>query len=387
MFVLFRSFENYAAVNQQQSDFNISIKNSLKIAMAGFHSQWEFIEYSIDAGIPFNTVSYPLQLQFGIMVSPWKKLLQAELAWKRMPFDYSTSIMFHDFVFTTGDMTSSSVASYSLYSQPLDFFGGSIAYYETIGNNDAAQEGYGLRTTHRFFGKGFSLYYITANSTRITAEIITNEYRSDLIFKRDGQSFGDLSQGFAKYSRYTLVGKNTKLFIPLTVEYYFEQIKASSFGHFESWPFTSFVASIITNRLNYQVDGFIKHHSISVSSRFSFGKAQFNTEFGYHRIISDVFIDHWEPEILVFGTKNFTRDPFSIKDAHVGKLGVAIDYSWNSFGVNAFIEQYFPISITYRHHEPIVPSPTPPSPPPTEESRLSTDGGRRMGIQLHFSLL
>ncbi len=243
---------------------------------------------------------------------------------------------------------------------------------------------YEVRSNIRSIGKNLILKYKLNKSSFFSAEIETDEFRTDLTFKKDDLAFGDLVKGNGKYSRYLLKGTSEESGFPLCLTYSYDQLSLSGIGHFESWPFTTLAASIITNRLNYQLSGFIKHHSFESAADVQFGSNLLTAVISYHRILPDAVLEHWEPEFLVFGMKNFTRNPFSIRDIHL--LGIKLHYAYpfNDFTLSAFVEQYIPLSIKYNQHS----STSTPSPsgPATPASPPTTDGGRRGGFFFTFRL-
>jgi len=233
-------------------------------------------------------------------------------------------------------------------------------------------------------GKLFTIEYSFTPSTSSAVEISTDEIRTELIFKQNSQSFGDLLSGSGKTSKYSALFHTKEFSVPLFIKYSFEELTLSGIGHFESWPFTSLAASIINNRLNYEVQGSVKHHSLTATSAFPFASSFLFVTASYHRVLPDVVLEHWEPEFLVFGMKNFTRDPFSIKDSRLASIELRYEFKFLSANISLFGEQYIPLSISYGKPER---APAPNQPPvPTSTRKISTDGGRRFGIQLAMNL-
>ncbi len=374
----YRSIEHYAAFNQNESRFNASLKNSLQSVRLSFASALYFFDYSLALGIPLNTPSHPFYYKAAVFTSPFGSLLNFDVALERSPSHYNNSISFQDFFVPLRDVSTTTTISYTIRSTPFSDLSSAIHYYESDENKKGVTTGYGVTTEHQYFGKKISLQYSFSHSTFLQTEIGTEEFRTDLTFKQNDQSFGDLSNGSGKHSTYIAILHTKELSFPLSIKYSFEQLSLSGVGHFESWPFTSLAASIIANRLNYQISGFIKHHSLETKSNVEFESSSLAITASYHRISPDAVLEHWEPEFLVFGMKNFTRDPFSIKDIHLAQIGLRYDFPFQGMTLSTFIEQYIPISITYRKHETISPPAQPSA--PTDVTHPSTDGGRRFGL-------
>ena len=380
----FRAIDDYAALGQTESRFNISLEHSLQTINLGYVGSVYFINYSVTLGTLLNTDLHPLMYQAKVFLTPFDPLLNAGFEVTRSPFHYNSTILFQDFFVPLGDVSNTISASYTINSTPFKNLMGTLRYHESTGNKPALQNGYGTETQYRSADKLFSVQYWLSPSTFFTTEIGTVEYRTEATFKQNNQSFGDLLSGSGKHSIYTATFQTKDLPLPLSATYSFEQLALSGVGHFESWPFTSLAASVISNRLNYQAGGLIRHHSLAATAAISFASSLLFITASYHRILPNVVLEHWEPEFLVFGMKNFTRDPISIKDAHLAGIGLQYDFSFQSATISTFAEQYVPLSTSYRTAEK---APAPNQPPvPTSTRKISTDGGRRFGVDFTFKL-
>jgi hypothetical protein len=96
----------------------------------------------------------------------------------------------------------------------------------------------------------------------------------------------------------------------------------------------------------------------------------------YLLITPDISIEHWEPQFLVFGSKNFGADFVTIERAHILQLKARIAVPFDIVTLRVDGSQYLPLSISYRPGRPgVVPAPPAlPGPPP------KTDGGRAFGL-------
>ncbi|MFA5832413.1 MAG: hypothetical protein WDA22_02945 [Bacteroidota bacterium] len=382
--VAIRTFEHYAAVNQYRSKFTSSFSNELQTIGLLYANSLSFFNYLLELTAPLNTSSMEMKYRVSIGVDPFNGLLDAGISLQRNPFQYTTALTFQDFIVPFRDLPPITTVSYTIRSKPFSDFRTEIDYIESDGTDFTISNLYGMNFDFHSFGKKIAVHYTFLESSSLTAEIETEEYRTELTFKKNNISFGDFVDGSGKHSRY-MAGILTKVFgTPISAEYSFGQLSVAGLGQVESWPFTTLAASIITNKLNYQLSGTLKHHALATSADFVFETSTLTTKLSYHRILPDAVIEHWEPEFLVFGMKNFTRTPFSISDIHLVGLGVQYQVSFDRFTISALLDQYIPLSITYRKS---IPSITPaPGVPSSVSSTPKTDGGRKAAIILSVSL-
>ncbi len=377
------SSEQYAGFSVPTSQFSASLHNSLQTLNCSYSSKLTFVQYSLAAGVVMNASSHPLYYKAALSASPFEEVLGITLGLERLPYRYGSSISYYDFQVPFDDAAHSTLASFTLRSKPFARLLASLAYCEADGGSNPSSTGYGIASSDRYFGKKIFTKYFFSQTSNIIAELSTEEFRSDIVFNRDGQLFGDLTQGFAKHSRYMVGGSANQFNLPLTLEYAFDQISSSGTGHFESWPFTSLVSSIISNRLLYQFNGFLKVHTLCSTAKLEVLSMPTNIEISYQRILADIVLENWEPEFLAFGMKKYASNPFSIKDIQLLKFGIETTILTRLAEITAHIEQYVPIAITYRRQESIS---TLPGEPPTPTSTPQTDGGRRFGVRIKIPL-
>ena len=374
----FNTTENYAAVNQQRSKFSTSLNNGRQNLDLMYSSSWTYINYALSIGTALNTSSRQLNYKISVSADPFDRILSGGISFERSPIHFTTSILFQDFFVPIQEDPLSTNISYTIQSRPFEDFSTRIDYYDSDGMNDKRESVYEVNSNHRTIGKKLYLQYILRETSIFSTEIETDEFRTELIFKKNDLSFGDLVKGFGKYSHYRVSFHTEELKLPISVKYSFDQLSLSGLGHFESWPFTTLAASIITNRLNFQLSGFIKHYSLETTADFQFEASSLSASLSYHRILPDAVLEHWEPEFLVFGEKNFTRNPFSISDIHLIGIGIHYGIPFGNVSISAYLEQYLPLSITYRGT--ISTASPSPSVPATTSPSQSTDGGRRAGL-------
>ncbi len=377
------SSEEYAGFFVPTSQFSASLHNSLQTLNCSYSRKLTFVQYSLAAGLVMNASSHPLYYKATLTASPFEEILGLTLGLERLPYCYGSSVSYYDFQVPFDDAAHSTIASFTLRSKPFASLLASLAYYEADGGSSPSSTEYGIGSSDRCFGKKILAQYFLSLTSNITAELSTEEFRSDIVFNRDGQLFGDLTHGFAKHSRYVVGASANQFNLPITLEYAFDQISSSGTGHFESWPFTSLVSSIITNRLLYQFNGFLKVHRLRSTAKLEVLSMPTNFEISYHRILADIVLENWEPEFLAFGMKNYASNPFSIKDIQLLKFGIETTILTRLVEITAQIEQYIPIAITYRRQESVS---APPGEPPPPTSTPQTDGGRKFGLRMKIPL-
>jgi len=377
------SSEEYAGFSVPSSQFSATLRNIVQTVYGSYSRTLTLLQYSLAVGVMMNGNSYPLSYKAALSTSPFEDVLGLSLGLERSPYRYGSSVSYYDFQVPIDDAAHSTIASFILWSKPFNGLFGSLAYKEADGGSNPSSTEYGIGTSDRYFGKKIFAQYFFSLTSNVTAEFSTEEFRSDIAFNRDGQLFGDLRQGLAKHSRYMIGGSAYQFNLPVTLEYAFDQISSSGTGHFESWPFTSLASSIITNRLFYQFNGFLKLHTLRSTTKLEVLTMPTNLEISYQRILTDIVLENWEPEFLAFGRKNYTINPFSIKDIQLLKVGIETTILTRIAEITAQLEQYVPIAITYRRQESvsIVPGESPPL-----ASSPQTDGGRRFGLKMKIPL-
>jgi hypothetical protein len=377
------SSEQYAGFSVPTSQFSASLDNSLQTLNSSYSSKLMFLQYSLAAGMVMNAGSHPLYYRAALTASPFEEILRLTLGLERLPYRYGFSVSYYDFQVPFDDAAHSTVASFTLRSKPFATLLTSLSYSEADGGSSPSSTEYGVGSSERYFGKKIFARYFFSLTSNATAELSTEEFRSDIVFNRDNQLFGDFTQGLAKHSRYMVAGSAVQFDLPITLEYAFDQVSSSGSGHFESWPFTSLVSSIITNRLLYQFNGSLKVHTLRSTTKLNLLAMPTNLEVTYQRVLADIVLENWQPEFLAFGMKDYSSNPFSIKDIQLLKFGIETRILTGFAEITAHIEQYIPISITYRRQESVS---APPGEPPTPTSTPQTDGGRRFGLRMKITL-
>ena len=376
------SSEEYAGFSQPASQFSATLHNSLQTLNCSYSRTLTLMQYSLGIGMVMSGSSHPLYYSAALTTSPFEEILGLTLGLERAPYRYGSSISYFDFHVPFDDDAHSTIASFTLRSKPFTDLLASLAYCEADGGSSPSSTEYGIGSSDRYFRKAIFAQYFFSPTSSITTEFSTEEFRSDIIFNRDGQLFGDLTQGLAKHSRYVVGGSTRQFNLPITIEYAFDQISSSASGHIESWPFTSFVSSIIANRLLYQFNGFLKVHTLRSATMLDVLSLPINIGLSYQRVLTDIVLENWEPEFLAFGEKNYVRNPFSITNIQLLKFEIESTILTRFAEIVVSIEQYVPLAITYRQE----PTPTPQGEPASAPSTPKSDGGRRFGVKMKIPL-
>ena len=377
------SSEEYAGFSEPSSQFSASVHNSLQTLSCSYSRTLSLMSYSMAAGMVMNGRSHLVFYKGVLSSSPFEEVLGVTLALERSPYRLGSSISFYDFQVLSNDAAFWTIGSFVLRSRPVESLLASLAYREADGGSISSSTGYGTGSSDRYFGKNISIQYFFSRTSNISAELSTEELRSDIDFNRDGLLFGDLAQGVVRHSRYAAGGGLRQFDLPITLEYSFDEISSSGSGHIESWPFTDLVSSIISNRLLYQFNGSLKVHSFFSTAKLTVLTLPTNFEISYHRILADVVLENWEPEFLAFGMKNYSSNPFSIQEVQLLKIGIETSFLASLGEITAHVEQYIPLAITYRQQ-----NLTPPVPgePPASGPSPHTDGGRKISVRLKIPL-
>lgn len=370
---------HYASFNQNESKTSFSVTNTEHVLDIQYNGKVSIFHYLLDCGTFLNTRNYLFRYGIGFSVHPWDDLFESRVELHQLPAVINSANLFQDFLVDFKEQPLSTQWIFSLRSKPINKLTGEIIFSELKGTTSVPAVNYGTSSVFTTQSIEASVRFPINNESNLHLAFNSVEHTANIILKRDDISFGSLNNGSVRSNHFE-IGTTTELFSQFfLLQYSFDQVKGSGIGHIESWPFTSFAASIIANRLLFSAAGIIKHHSISLIAPFHLQSFHLKVNLSYHNVIPDIVLEHWEPEFLVFGMKNFYRKPFSISIAHLGKIYIAAEIPMSVIQINFFGEQYLPISISYRSYQAV--QPIPPSTPVSPTS-IATDGGRRFGIQL-----
>lgn len=373
----------YAAYAQHRTSLTGALNNSFYDIALSYTTSLSFFRTSGTIGKTVNEFSDDWNYGFSISADPFNRRLTAEISFERSSLRIGTSMLFKDFFVPLVGAPDHNTVSYTITLTPLNDISGTIHYFDASVSSADKTDPFSVKPSLSFFGKTILVEYFWEELLPIVAEFSTMEMQSDLRIYKDRLTFGYLNDGSVKFSRYRAGASLNGNRLPMTMEYLYEQAAFNGFGHVESWPFTSLAASIITNRFHYQFSGMVKHHALNLSTLFHFGAtSQLTTVLSYHRILPDAAFEQWEPEFLVFGMKNYARNPFAIIDAHLAGIALQLTLPIRDVECTFIVKQYLPLSLMYRDRGPTAPSPAPVQP---ANAVTMTDGGRSAGLLVRYT--
>ncbi len=374
--------KEYGAYDNHFSNFSLTGENSLQSGGISWNSSAAFFKYSLTAGIQLNGIRY---FPFGgaaIQAEPFGNFLTASLAWNRAPIRGLNSFLFQDFAVHLTDDAPADSWNFTVAGKPFEDASAGIQLYETRSNHSHASAGYAPDYSFYEFGRKLFFTFTPAKSWKAWAGIFVSQQRGSLFLFSEDQSFENLPNASGEQSGFKGGISTTVFALPFTASYSYKKITSDGVGEVESWPFTSLAASVISNRLNYHFNAAVTIHSLSVTPRV-FSLPAIDAQAEYLFVVPDVYAEHWQPQFLVFGVKDYAKDYFSIERMHLLKIAALGYFQVAKIDVRISLEQCLPVSITYRTKPsvtlPPVPSPQPPSSKPT------TDGGRSATIALSFN--
>jgi len=151
-------------------------------------------------------------------------------------------------------------------------------------------------------------------------------------------------------------------------------------GNIQSWPFTSVLTSLITNRINYRLAGHLYFFTFETKKLFKVANFSVEPELSFYQILPEFTFDNWQPSYIVFGVKNFTRNILPIRKAIIGKLASTFIYQLNNYySISLEFGQFVPLKITKKeiHVSEITPGTI-----VTQAQPSKVDGGRWLALSL-----
>jgi hypothetical protein len=381
--LFFRSARKYGALQQRNSLLSFTSTNLDRTIETHVNSSWHFVTYSLMLG--YNIDAPPGRLLYGggLAVAPWERSLTVSASFTKSAQHNGTGVLFRDFFvpFDNAIPVTQTAAGFSV--QPVDDLYGEFCYDHTVSTNGSPRSGYGVRHSYRADHAKSRIRFHANDAWQMEIFADRSFTVVDATVKQENQSFGTVDESWWERRGIGATVHVTALPVPVSFRYSFNEMFISGSGEIESWPFTSLAASVIANRLYFIVTGSVKYHSAVLSAGFTLFRSAVTFELEYDLVLPDMTLEHWEPEFLVFGRKNFARDPFSISTAHLGKIHAAFSRTFSPVTVHLFVDQYFPIKIEYRKFESIQNVPPPAAVP---SRKPITDGGRKMGFRFSVNL-
>lgn len=220
-----------------------------------------------------------------------------------------------------------------------------ISYSKNIQNDSRFDSAFGYTDKPEF--ETFSLTH-TYNSEKLNIRSeftrVTGKWR--IILLNDNLPFSTMTFPTVSHSHLsTIVRLKESIFNPLyNFDYYYFRINGA--GNVQSWPFTSIITRLVANRLNFRIEGSVNIINAGGKIRIRWGEYEFNPELQVFHIIPESEIDTWQPEYLVFGTRNYYNSYDEIKHIGLAKVTVSVDRKIEDFTIMGEISQYLPLYIT-----------------------------------------
>lgn len=374
--------KEYGSYDNHFSKFSVAGENTVQSGGISWSSRALFFAYSLTAGIQVNGIHY---LPFGgaeIFTKPFGDFLTASFAWNRSPVRGLSAILFQDFAVTMAGDSPSNSWNFTVEGKPFEDINGGARLYEKHSRNVHSATGYAPDYSYDEFGKELFFTFTPADAWTLWGKLSISEQRGNLSFFRENQSFENMP-GATGEQVGADAGITTTLFaLPFAASYSYKKTTCDGVGDVESWPFTSLASSVISNRLNYHFNATITLHSLTVTPRILSSPA-IEVETEYLFVIPNAYAEHWQPQFLVFGVKDYAKDYFTIERMHLLKIGAMGNFQILKMEVKISLEQYLPLIISYRT-TPSITQPPVPVPQPSAH-KPSTDGGRRITIVLSYN--
>lgn len=166
------------------------------------------------------------------------------------------------------------------------------------------------------------------------------------------------------------------------LNFYFIKLKTKAVGNLQSWPFTTFVQSIIMNRINFRLNSDVTAFQFEVGKMFKYKSIYVQPLISYIDIQPEFELESWQPAFLVLGVRDYSYNSMSLKRAGLLSFSFNCSVKKDKFNLVFFIEQVFPVFI--KRKEFISPPSTVPGEPTGIKSK--SDGGRWFAINLSYEI-
>ncbi|MGB2869232.1 MAG: hypothetical protein WBD36_12330 [Bacteroidota bacterium] len=376
LFFALTSDDTYGVYDNSVPSFSGSFKNTTQVISAGMKSSVWFNEWSVSLFAPLDRNPGGLFYRFSLGAQPFGNFLSAKASWERIPLSHSSLFRVEDFLASFDEGVAMRKFTVEIEAFPFPNAGATLKLFSSVDQSPGGQTGYSAMNTIKGFGTDASLFIAVSEDATGWVEYSTNVFRLENELKSEDLLFADLSQGSLDWSHYAVGYRSGQRSSPWKLWYSFRKYEGSGIGHMESWPFTALASTVFDNRLYYRFDGTVELHALTFTPEFRSGSVQLIPEAEYFFVRSGIDLEHWEPEFLVFGVKNYALDPLSIQTAHLLKLGVRATIPLLGARVSFFAEQFVPLRVTYRTTSSV----SPPGEIGTPGTKTSTDGGRRIGM-------
>ena len=266
--------------------------------------------------------------------------------------------------------------SYSLELFPASAFQLIVTGTRTFGDTPGRDGGYGMLLETSDGSGAADLRWRLSPNMLFSGGGRYEETSSPVALLSDNALFSKLSDKV--YSRAFNVGLFFPAFgMPWETFAHYVSWNGRFIGHVESWPFTPLAASMFQNRLNIRGGGTLSVSDISMSGKIPTGPGVLRIATSSNWVRANLAIEHWEPEFLVFGVKNYRRDPLGITFAYLQNIEIAYGLSLGGLQWTIGVSQLVPVTVRYS-------TAAPPGAPstPSAASRVRLDGGRRYSVSV-----
>lgn len=215
------------------------------------------------------------------------------------------------------------------------------------------------------------------NRFSTSADVKYFELGSESTWNTEGQTFGGNNIHDVQIQIYNLASQYffpDKSFVSCDVSYITGKGKFT--GNLQTWPFTSFITSVVSNRINFRAEGEIKLISIIAGYKKSYSNFSIFPEISFYHIIPEFSLQSWQPAFLVFGVKDFTNNTSQIKTIDLLRINLVLRTSFYSNIFELDFSQFVPVLIRRKEREEL--------PLPTSSPKIETavDGGRFISLKI-----
>ncbi len=375
----YSGWNQYASYNNYASEIALSTKNGLRALSLQWINSLGWLDYSAKVFFPFSIKAFPLQYSAWIRLNPFDKIFIPSLSYDRLSISSVSGLGLKDFSFSLDENCISSAWNIMLQSKPIEFIEGSFSWGKNISTTSNEATGYSLPLDWKMQRFSAQLKIHPEESSSVWFGWKRREEKGEMRFIKEGLSFGDLAYGKFIFNNWQAGASKIIFSLPVSCEYNFYRWVVYGVGHFESWPFTTVASSVFDNRLYYIIDGIIDVHEFESRTSVAWGDWIIKPSFGLLYVLPDISWRQWEPDFIIFCVKNAKEEPLSIQQSWLLRLGCEINFSVLNMNIAVQMEQYIPISSKEREKQSGGTGPSTPAAPGTISS---TDGGRRIRLEV-----
>ena len=367
------------------SDRSSNLMGTAQRSSEGLNVSWKRTESLFQIGLSTSLVPHHRSLEPGfalsLTVSPFGTFLQCSGTWERTPEVFATTLSYQADILPLDELFRSTSESFSIVSQPFNDLSGELKFYDSDGKDNGVARGFSSSGDLRSFGMLISFAYLPTPLSSLRVVHTVDERRLSAVLNSDGQSFGDLTAGTMENQSWRIGYRSSYWDVPAAISYTYERTTASTVGHVESWPLGGFVSSVVSNRLNFQLNGSYDLHTVDVVPEFRWKTTSLKITGSFIHANTRFSTTHWQPLFLVFGFKDYTQDRLSLDWMHLARVGFDITVPLFAAIVGVQFEQYVPI---YLHYSTVPFVSQPGEAPAPPKPKASVDGGRRISITLRL---